>query len=166
MTDAICAAKAAMKAQIGQEVGVSNWITVDQAMIDQFATTTHDDQWIHVDPERAARDTPFGGTIAHGFLTLSLASRFAYDCFDMAPGQVMGINYGFNRLRFLSPVKAGSRLRGRFTLQGITQRNATDLLRETKMTIEIEGQETPALVADWLGLAVFDAPEQSDAGQG
>ncbi|WP_420012488.1 MaoC family dehydratase [Tateyamaria sp.] len=166
MTDAIGAAKAAMKAQIGQEVGVSNWITADQAMIDQFATTTHDDQWIHVDPERAARDTPFGGTIAHGFLTLSLASRFAYDCFDMAPGQVMGINFGFNRLRFLSPVNAGSRLRGRFTLKGITQRNATDLLRETKMTIEIEGQETPALVADWLGLAVFDAPEQSDAGQG
>lgn len=154
---AIAAAKAALEAQIGQEVGVSNWIMVDQAMIDQFAETTHDNQWIHVDPERAARETPFDGTIAHGFLTLSLASRFAYDCFDLAPGQVMGINYGFNKLRFLSPVRAGSRLRGRFTLSGVTQRNPTDLLRDTVLTIEIEGQETPALVADWLGLAVFDA---------
>lgn len=154
---AIAIAKAALEAQIGQEVGVSNWITVDQPMIDQFGETTHDDQWIHVDPERAARETPFGGSIAHGFLTLSLASRFAYDCFDLAPGQVMGINYGFNRLRFLSPVRANSRLRGRFTLSGVTQRNATDLLRETVLTIEIEGQQTPAVVADWLGLAVFDA---------
>lgn len=154
---AIAAAKAALEAQIGQEVGVSDWIMVDQAMIDQFAETTHDNQWIHVDPERAARETPFGGTIAHGFLTLSLASRFAYDCFDLAPGQVMGINYGFNKLRFLSPVRAGSRLRGRFTLSGVTQRNPTDLLRDTVLTIEIEGQGTPALVADWLGLAVFDA---------
>lgn len=153
----IAKAKAALEAQIGQEVGVSNWITVDQPMIDQFAKTTHDDQWIHIDPERSARETPFGGTIAHGFLTLSLASRFAYDCFDMVPGQVMGINYGFNKLRFLSPVLANNRLRGRFTLSAVTQRNETDLLRETALTIEIEGQKTPALVADWLGLAVFDA---------
>ena len=152
---AIATARATLEAQIGQDVGLSNWITVDQPMIDQFAQTTRDDQWIHINPERAARDSPFGGTIAHGFLTLSLASRFAYDCFDMAPGQVMGINYGFNRLRFLSPVLADSRLRGRFVLTGVTQRNATDLLRETKLTIEIEGQDTPALVADWLGLAVF-----------
>ena len=89
------------EALIGTEVGVSNWITVDQKMIDDFAKTTHDLQWIHVDPERAAKETPFGGTIAHGFLTLSLASRFAYDCFSMMPGQVMGINYGMNKLRFL-----------------------------------------------------------------
>ncbi|MDG1470689.1 MAG: MaoC family dehydratase [Ascidiaceihabitans sp.] len=151
-------AKAAMEAQIGQEVGVSNWITVDQPMIDQFADVTHDNQWIHINPERAAAETPFGGTIAHGFLTLSLASRFAYDCFSMAPGQVMGINYGFNKLRFLTPVTAGSRLRGRFVMKTVTQRNATDLLRETGLTIEIEGVETPALIADWLGLAVFEGP--------
>jgi acyl dehydratase len=113
---------------IGTEVGVSDWITVDQEMIDQFAKTTHDMQWIHIDPVRAAAETPFGGTIAHGFLTLSLASRFAYDCFSMMPGQVMGINYGMNKLRFLRPVPAGSRLRGRFT---------------------------PALICEWLGLAVF-----------
>lgn len=140
---------------IGTEVGVSNWITVDQAMIDEFAKTTHDEQWIHVDPERASKETPFGGAIAHGFLTLSLASRFAYDCFELLPGQVMGINYGMNKLRFLMPVKAGSRVRGRFTLQRAEARDATSLLRENLLTVEIEGEKTPALVAEWLGLAVF-----------
>lgn len=152
---AIDEALAAAEAKIGTEVGVSNWITVDQEMIDRFAETTHDDQWIHVDPARAAAETPFGGAIAHGFLTLSLASRFAYDCFPEVPGQVMGINYGFNRLRFLSPVAAGSRLRGRFVLKSVTRRKDTELLRENQLTIEIEGQDTPALVADWLGLVVF-----------
>ena len=141
---------------IGTEVGVSNWITVDQAMIDQFAKTTHDEQWIHIDPERAAVETPFGGAIAHGFLTLSLASRFAYDCFNMLPGQVMGINYGMNKLRFLKPVLARSRLRGRFTLQKVTAKGPTNLLRENLLTIEIEGEKTPALIAEWLGMAVFE----------
>jgi len=155
---AIETAVADLSSRIGQEVGVSRWITVDQDMIDRFADVTHDDQWIHVDPERARAETPFGGTIAHGFLTLSLASRFAYDCFDRLPGQVMGINYGFNKLRFLSPVAAGSRLRGRFVLKGVTQRSATELLREMQLTIEIEGSDRPALVADWLGMVVF-APE-------
>lgn len=143
------------KPKIGTEIGVSNWITVDQKMIDQFAETTQDTQWIHTDPERAARETPFGGAIAHGFLTLSLASRFAYDCFNMLPGQVMGINYGMNKMRFLMPVKAGARLRGRFTLLDVTARSATDMLRTNTLTIEIEGEETPALVAEWLGLAIF-----------
>jgi acyl dehydratase len=143
------------EALIGTEVGVSNWITVDQAMIDDFAKTTRDDQWIHTDPERAAKDTPFGGTIAHGFLTLSLASRFTYDCFAMLPGQEMGINYGLNKLRFLMPVRVGSRLRGRFTLQDVRARSEIELLRTNILTVEIEGQETPALVAEWLGLAIF-----------
>ncbi|OJI92774.1 acyl dehydratase [Planktotalea frisia] len=143
------------QALVGTEVGVSNWITVDQEMIDTFAKTTHDEQWIHVDPERAAAETPFGGTIAHGFLTLSLASRFAYDCFSLMTGQVMGINYGMNKLRFLMPVRAGSKLRGRFTLVDVKARSATDLLRTNTLTIEIDGEETPALVAEWLGLAVF-----------
>lgn len=151
----IQAALDTLNAQVGQEVGVSRWITVDQPMIDQFAATTHDDQWIHIDPARAARDTPYGSTIAHGFLTLSLASRFAYDCFPMLPGQNTSINYGFDRLRFLSPVRPGARLRGRFVLSNVTQRNATEVLRDTALTIEIDGQDTPALVADWLGLLVF-----------
>jgi acyl dehydratase len=148
-------ALAASEKLIGTEVGVSNWILVDQAMIDQFAETTHDMQWIHVDPERAAAETPFGGTIAHGFLTLSLASRFAYDCFSMLPGQVMGVNYGMNKLRFLKPVLAGSRLRGRFTLQAVRARGKEKMMRENLLTVEIEGEETPALIAEWLGLAVF-----------
>ncbi len=144
------------KTKIGTEVGVSNWITVDQEMIDKFATVTHDEQWIHIDPERAAAETPFGGAIAHGFLTLSLASRFAYDCFNMLPGQVMGINYGMNKLRFLKPVLAGSRLRGRFTLQDVATKGPKNMLRTNLLTIEIEGEETPALIAEWLGLAVFE----------
>lgn len=152
---ALARALATEQEKIGTEVGVSNWITVDQGMIDRFAEVTHDDQWIHVDPERAAVETPFGGAIAHGFLTLSLASRFVYDVMPEQPGQVMGINYGFNKLRFIAPVPAGSRLRGRFVLKDVRQRLATELLREHALTIEIEGEKTPALVADWLGLSVF-----------
>ena len=149
------AALAASEKLIDTEVGVSNWILVDQKMIDDFAKTTHDVQWIHVDPARAKAETPFGGSIAHGFLTLSLASRFAYDCFGMLPGQTMGINYGMNKLRFLKPVVAGSRLRGRFTLKRVSAKSETQLLRENRLTIEIEGEEKPALIADWLGMAVF-----------
>ncbi len=141
--------------RIGAEIGVADWIRVDQAMIDTFGKVTHDDQWIHTDPLRAAAETPFGGSIAHGFLTLSLASRFVYDCFSPPRGQVMGINYGFNRLRFLAPVRAGARLRGRFVLKSIEKRSETALLRETGLTIEIEGHDRPALVADWLGMMVF-----------
>ena len=142
-------------ALIGQEIGTSGWITVDQEMIDAFAALTLDDQWIHVDPERAAAESPFGTTIAHGFLTLSLASRFAHDCLPPLPGQVMGLNYGFNRLRFVAPVRAGARLRGHFTLKAVRRRSETRLLRETVLTVEIDGEDAPALVADWLGLMVF-----------
>lgn len=141
---------------LGAEIGVSNWIEVDQSMIDQFATVTHDEQWIHVDPARAAAETPFGGTIAHGFLSLSLASRFAYDCLPSYDGQVMGINYGFNKIRFLSPVKAGSRLRGRFVLRDVKKRSDKELQREVGLTIEIDGQSSPALVAEWLSLSIFE----------
>ncbi|MFK7876292.1 MAG: MaoC family dehydratase [Paracoccaceae bacterium] len=142
--------------QIGTEIGVSNWITVDQDMIDTFAKTTQDEQWIHVDPVRAAAESPFGGPIAHGFLTLSLASRFAYDCIPFLPGQVMGVNYGMNMLRFLKPVGAGSRVRGRFVLKDIKTRTKTDLLRTHGLMIEIDGEDSPALVAEWLTLAVFE----------
>lgn len=145
------------EAQIGTEVGLSDWITVDQAMIDKFAETTHDEQWIHVDPVRAAAESPFGGTIAHGFLTLSLASRFSYDCFSMLPGQVMSINYGMNKVRFLNPVRAGSKLRGRFVMKSIAARNERELLRTNILTIEIEGEETPAAVVEALGVLVFSS---------
>jgi acyl dehydratase len=148
-------ALAASEAMIGKEIGVSDWVTVDQAMIDAFAETTHDHQWIHTDPERAARETPFGGTIAHGFLTLSLGSKFSYECLGALPGQVMGINYGFDKIRFLSPVRAGARVRGRFTLKAVKKRSNTELLRTNDFVIEIEGQDTPALISEWLGLAIF-----------
>lgn len=151
----IDAALERMQARLGKEIGVTDWVTVDQARIDAFADVTEDHQWIHVDPERA-KDTPFGATIAHGFLTLSLASKFAYEVLPVAEGQSMGINYGFNRLRFLNPVVVGDRLRGRFTLNSIEKKGDTRLLRELGMTIEIDGKDTPALVADWLGMAVFE----------
>ena len=150
-------AKTRWDAKVGTLVGTARWITIDQAMIDQFAETTIDTQWIHTDPIRAESESPFGATIAHGFLTLSLASRFAYDCFPMERGQTMGVNYGFNKLRFLSPVHAGSRVRGRFDLIAVSQRDTRSLLRELKMTIEIDGHDTPALVAEWLTMAVFDS---------
>ena len=141
-------------AWIGTEIGVSEWVTVDQTTIDAFAEVTGDYQWIHVDPDRAAA-TAFGGTIAHGFLTLSLASRFAQSAIAPPDGITMGVNYGLDRLRFLSPVTAGSRLRGRFTLDDVSRRGATSLLRRVALTVEIEDCETPALVAIWLGLWVF-----------
>lgn len=152
---AIDTALAELEGQIGQEIGVSDWITVDQAMIDQFAVTTQDEQWIHIDPERAAKETPFGGSIAHGFLTLSLSSQFAYQVLGETPGQVMGVNYGLNKLRFLTPVRAGARVRGRFVLKSVSKRRPNELLRENTLTVEIEGSESPALIADWLGLTIF-----------
>ena len=139
---------------IGQEVGVSRWFEVTQARIDVFADCTEDRQFIHVDPERA-RATPFGGTIAHGFLTLSLASAMSYDAVAPLEGVAMGVNYGFDKLRFLSPVKSGSRVRGRFVLAEATLRKPGELLSRTNVTVEIEGETKPDLVADWLGLIFF-----------
>lgn len=142
---------------IGTEIGVSDWITIDQAMINQFAKVTRDEQWIHVDPERATRDAPFGGTIAHGFLTLSLASKFANDCLPPMPKQRMGLNYGLNKVRLLSPVTVQSQVRGRFVLQAVTARHGNELLRDIQLIVEVRGQEKPALVADWLSLLIFES---------
>ena len=138
---------------IGQEVGVSRWITVDQARIDAFARITEDEQFIHVDPERA-RATPFGGTIAHGFLTLSLASAMSYDAVAPLEGVVMGVNYGFDKLRFLAPVPAGSKVRGRFKLLSAEDKGGGRWLLKHELTVEIEGAEKPALIAEWLGMQV------------
>ena len=140
---------------VGQEVGLSRWITVDQARIDAFARITEDEQFIHVDPERAAA-TPFGGTIAHGFLTLSLASAMSYDAVAPLDGMVMGVNYGFDKLRFLAPVPAGSKVRGRFRLLSAEDRGAQDgvtrWLLKHELTVEIEGADKPALIAEWLSM--------------
>lgn len=138
---------------VGEEIGVSGWIEVDQARIDAFAEITEDRQFIHVDPE-AARATPFGGTIAHGFLTLSLLSAMSYDAVPPLEGVAMGVNYGFDKLRFLAPVRAGSRVRGRFRLLSAEDRGGGRWLLKQEVTVEIEGAEKPALIAEWLGMQV------------
>ena len=139
-----------MKALAGQELGVSDWLTIDQAMIDKFADATHDHQFIHVDPERA-KMTPFGGTIAHGFLTLSLypALRDKADCPQIG-GILMALNYGGNKVRFLTPVRSGSRVRGRFKLLEFADKGPRRYQETTEFTVEIEGQDKPALVAEWI----------------
>ena len=134
---------------VGQEVGLSRWITVDQARIDAFARITEDEQFIHVDPERA-RATPFGGTIVHGFLTLSLASAMSYDAVAPLDGVVMGVNYGFDKLRFLAPVPAGSNIRGRFKLLSAEDKGGGRWLLKHELTVEIEGADKPALIAEWV----------------
>ena len=144
----------ALQGLIGQEVGVSRWIEVSQARIDAFADCTEDHQFIHVDPE-AARATPFGGTIAHGFLTLSLASAMSYDAVRPLDGVVMGVNYGFDKLRFLAPVPAGSRIRGRFRLLAADDKGQGRWLLKHELTVEIEGGDKPALIAEWLGVQMI-----------
>jgi acyl dehydratase len=143
------------QARVGSEIGVSDWMQIDQARIDAFAELTGDRQFIHVDPVAAKAKTPFGGTIAHGFLTLSLLPPLAAQAVPAVAGRAMGINYGFNRLRFLAPVKAGSRVRGRFRLAAVEARAETQYLLRYEVTVEIEGEATPALAADWLTLAVM-----------
>ena len=140
---------------VGKEIGLSAWHTVDQSRIDAFADVTEDHQFIHIDPERAARETPFGATIAHGFLTMSLLSVFSYEALPKIEGATMGVNYGFDKLRFVSPVRAGSRVRGRFTLTEAKMRGPNELLSRTSVSVEIEGEAKPALAADWLGLVYF-----------
>lgn len=137
---------------------VSDWLTVDQQMIDTFAEATLDHQFIHVDPVRAAAETPFGGTIAHGFLTLSLLSRLAFGALPGVEHTRMGINYGFERVRFLQPVKAGARVRGRFRLVGLKER-AVSLQSAWEAAVEIENSVKPALTAHWITVAVLDPPE-------
>ena len=144
-----------LRGRVGQEVGVSRWIEVTQDVIDGFAEVTQDRQFIHVDPARAAAETPFGGTIAHGFLTLSLLSACAYDALPQIEGRAMGINYGFDKIRFLSPVRSGSRVRARFRLAEVQMRSPTEALMRYGVMVEIEGAERPALAADWLTMAVL-----------
>ena len=138
---------------IGEEIGVSRWIEIDQARIDAFADITEDRQFIHVDPE-AAKATPFGGTIAHGFLTLSLLSAMSYDAVPPLEGVAMGVNYGFDKLRFLAPVMSGSRVRGRFRLLSAEDKGGGRWLLKQEVTVEIDGAEKPALIAEWLGMQV------------
>ncbi|MEA2999935.1 MAG: hypothetical protein QOK17_1768 [Sphingomonadales bacterium] len=140
-----------IRARVGEEVGISDWILVDQKRIDAFAEVTEDRQFIHVDPETAAR-TPFGGTVAHGFLTLSLLSRMAAEAMLRPDGVRMGVNYGFDRVRFMAPVRSGKRVRGRFTLTAFEEKRPGQYQFVHNVTVEIEGEDKPALVADWIGM--------------
>jgi acyl dehydratase len=140
-----------IKARVGTEIGVSPWIAMDQAAIDQFAEVTGDRQFIHVDPEMAAK-TPFGGTIAHGFLTLSLLSQMASHVMLVPETTRMAANYGLDSVRFLAPVRAGKRVRGRFVLKSAEEKRAAEWRFVHAVTVEIEGETKPALLADWVGL--------------
>ena len=140
-----------IRAHVGREVGVSSWILVDQKRIQEFADATEDRQFIHVDPEVAAQ-TAFGGTIAHGFLSLSLLSRMAAEAMLIPEGLKMAVNYGLDRVRFLAPVRSGKSVRGRFTLDSVEEKAPGQILLRHIVTVEIEGEEKPALTAVWLGL--------------
>ncbi len=145
----------AYQALVGKEVGVSSWHLIDQPRIDTYADVIEDHQFIHVDPERARKETAFGTTIAHGFLTMSLMSIMSYEVMPVIAGTTMGVNYGFDKLRFISPVRSGKRVRGRFVLAEAKLRKATELQSRTNVTVEIEGEDKSALVAEWLGLIYF-----------
>ncbi len=137
--------------KVGSEIGASEWILVDQQAIDAFADATQDHQFIHVDPEAAA-STPFGGTVAHGFLTLSLLSRMAADAMLRPDGIRMGVNYGFEKVRFIAPVRSGKRVRGRFRLDAFDEKRPGQFQFVHNVTVEIEGEDKPALIADWIGM--------------
>jgi acyl dehydratase len=137
---------------IGRELGVSDWIAVDQERINQFAECTGDHQWIHVDVERARRESPFGTTIAHGYLTLSLLPVMQYSVGTLPDGVKAALNYGADKVRFIQPVKAGAQLRDRITLVGAEDKGNGRILLTTRHTVEIQGEERPALVADTLAL--------------
>jgi len=143
---------AEIRAAVGTTVGTSDWILVAQDRIQAFAEATEDRQFIHIDPAAAAAQTPFGGTIAHGFLSLSLLSRMAADVMQLPDTTTMAVNYGLDRVRFSAPVRAGKRVRGHFTLDAIEQKAPGQLLVRHSVTVEIENEPKPALTAQWLGL--------------
>jgi len=148
----------ALRARIGETIGTSSWREVAQERVDRFAEVTDDHQFIHIDPERARRETPFGGSIAHGFLTLSLLTKLM-ESVPVPPerreGAVMGINYGFEKVRFLNPVKVGSKIRASSVLASVDQKDPNTLQVTRTITVEIEGETKPALVADWVTRAVY-----------
>ncbi len=146
----------AQKQLVGQTVGISRWICVNQEMIDLFAESTGDRQYIHVDPDKARRCSPYSGTIAHGFLTLSLASRLSREALSPIPGQVAGLNYGLDKVRFVSPVHSGDLVRGHFLLKSVRVHRGSGLLRTLGLTVEVKGRRKPALIGEWLILGLFE----------
>ena len=158
MTGSYSIPLAAIKNLVGSEV-CSLWRQVTQTMIDDFAKATDDYQWIHVDPTRAAAETPFGGSIAHGFLTLSLLSTLAYETLPVIETTTMGMNYGFDKIRFAAPVKASAMVRAKFKLTDADIRPSGRVLTSYDVTLEIEGSVKPAFTAEWKTLSVIDADE-------
>ncbi|HEY9553025.1 MaoC family dehydratase [Allosphingosinicella sp.] len=152
-----------LRRRIGSEIGISNWIEVDQTLIDSFAHSTKDMDWMHIDPERASRDGPYGGTIAFGFWTLSMLTHFSHEI-GMWPADVAyGLNYGLERVRWITPVRVGARIRMRCKLLDIEDRGEERFLIRTDNSLEIEGEERLALVAEWLGMFVRSTGESSAA---
>lgn len=145
----------ALRSRVGTRIGASDWHTVTQAMIDGFAAVTGDHQFIHVDAGRARRETPFGGTIAHGYLLLSLLAQMGYEALPAIEGRAMGINYGLDKVRFLMPVRPGTRLRAHYTLREVTARGAREFLLKNEVSVEIEGGDKPALYAETLTVVVL-----------
>jgi acyl dehydratase len=139
---------------VGRELGVSDWVTVDQARIDAFAQCTGDRQWIHVDVERAKRESPFGGTIAHGYLTLSLLAALAIEIGLIPEDASAGLNYGLDKVRFMTPVKAGARVRNRVTLASVEAKGGGRVIVKTMNELQIEGEDKPALIAESLAMLV------------
>ena len=140
-----------IRGRIGEEVAVSGWLTIDQQRITAFADATEDRQFIHVDPEMAAQ-TPFGGTVAHGFLSLSMLSRMAAEAMLVPDSLKMAVNYGLDRVRFIAPVRSGRQIRGRFRLNSVEEKAPGQILLRHTVTVEIDGEDRPALTAEWLGL--------------
>lgn len=139
-----------LRAKVGSVVGTSEWVTVDQAMINKFAEATGDHQFIHINPEMA-KMTPFGTTIAHGFLTLSLMPMLSAKAnLPHLDGIKMGVNYGADKLRFLAPVKSGKRVRGHFKLVALDEKRPGQWQQMQEVTVEIEGEDKPALIAEWI----------------
>lgn len=153
---------AEIKDHVGTEVGVSRWMEIPQSRIDLFADATDDHQFIHVDPKRAA-ETPFGGTIAHGFLTVAMLSAMYADATPRLREDSFGINYGFNKIRFMTPVPSGGRVRGRFFLKEARMRGAGRLMTTFDVTVEIEGAKKPAMTATWLTIIQFDPKDMPQA---
>ena len=143
-----------IKDRVGSELGVSRWLLMDQERIDRFAECTEDRQWIHVDPERAKRESPFKGPIAHGYLTLSLVGSLSIDVGVVPSDASAGFNYGLDKVRFVAPVPAGARVRLRVRLDGVDEKADGQLLIRTKNVLEVENSEKPALIADALALLI------------
>ena len=146
---------------VGRELGVSSWVTLDQHRIEQFAECTGDHQWIHVDIERAKRESPFGTTIAHGYLTLAMIAASTFEVIVEPAGISQALNYGLDRVRFVAPVKAGSRVRNRIKLLDVEDKGKGRILLTTENTIEIEGESKPALIASALVMAMADGETPS-----